>query len=179
MICLSSKLPVLQVGAHQLKDYDTKWILKSIEGALDQVEIKSKVVSEVVYFGVLHYLENECPWIPVKIEDLYEKIEFLFTKIGFRHISGSIPRYSPVVRISLAKQLLKLDDLGERPLLLSLEKELEILRAYRVEEIILDDVVEAIRLLRSETEWSEKCQSLYDKFMEIQDLYEGESTENQ
>ena len=177
MICLSSKLPVLQVGAYQLKDYDTSWILKSIEDALACVGLHSSLVSEIVYYGVLQYLENECPWVPLKIEDLYAKIEYLFGKIGFSHLSHAIPRYSPDIKISVAHQLSTLVTQTEHHLLEHLQYELDSLAAYGVQEIILDNIVDAVQSLIPDQDWGEKSQHLYNEIIALQETYNANASE--
>jgi len=175
MICLSSKLPVLQVGPYQLKDYDTSWILRSIEDTLACVGLHSSFVSEIVYHGVIQYLENDCPWVPLKIEDLYARIEFLFSKIGFKHLAHAIPRYSPVIRISVAQLLQKVDYQGEDALLKALQAELNTLKGYGVEEVFLDNIADAVHALIPDQDWGKQSQQLHDKIIALQQTYNAEA----
>jgi len=171
MISLSSRLPVLQVGSYQLHDYETSWLLRAIEGGLEKIDIQDRKIAKDIYAGVLHYLENDCPWKPLKIEDLYVKLEKLFLKIGFPHAQGKIPQLSPPVRLSVVKQMHEIDCPIEIALFNALHKEMEILLGYGVEEVILDEVIEAVNILMPSKKWSKECQLLHDEILSIQENF--------
>ena len=171
MICISSKLPVLQVGTHQLTDYDTSWLLRSIEGGLNTIEVQDKGIAQDIYYGVLHYLENNCPWVPLKIENLYSKVEGLFGKIGFPHAEGKIPRYCPEIHISMVHQLEQLDCKIEIALFSSLQAELESLNQYGVEKVVLEDIIEVVHEMIPAKKWTKECQMLHDELLSYQEKF--------
>ena len=170
MICFSSKLPVLQVGSHQLKNYETEWIFLAIEMALENSDTGNAFVAEHIYGGLLHYLQNECPWTLLKIENLYDKMEALLGKIGFSHLE-SLPRLCPAIRISVLKQLEQLDCPIEMVLLQTIQDELGKLAQYGAQEVILDDTVEAINILIPGKKWTKHCQLLHDELVNLQESY--------
>ncbi len=171
MISLTSKLPVLQVGEYQLHGYETSWILASIEGGLKSIGIQDIKIAKDIYEGVLHYLENNCPWKPLKIEDLYKKLEKLFSKIGFPHVKGKIPRISPPINVSVIAQLEKLDCQIELALFNTLQSEMETLLAYGVREVVFDDVIEAVNIIIPSKKWSKDCDLLHDEIIALQEKY--------
>lgn len=171
MICFSSKLPVLQVGTYQLFDYETSWLLRSIEGGLSSVQIEDQGIAQDIYHGVVYYLENECPWKPLKIEVLYEKMDGLFVKIGFPKVKGQIPMYCPEIRISVLNKLESLDCKIEIALFSALQAELESLVSYGAEKIILDDLIETVHTLIPSKKWSKECQDLHDELFSYQEKF--------
>lgn len=171
MICISSKLPILQVASYQLSDYDTKWLFRSIQGGFSKVGIEDVSIAQEVYLGVLYYLENDCPWTPLKIENLYTKVENLFKRIGFPHMAGQLPRYSPSINISVSEQLEQLDCQIEIALFNSLQKELEVLSSYGAEKVILENIIEAVYTLIPCKKWSKECQLLHDEIFSLQEKF--------
>lgn len=174
MICIASKLPILQVGSHQLTNYETDWLLRAIEAALQSVHAENLEVARDIYQGVVHYLENSCPWTPLKIETLYDKVEKLVMKIGFSNLEGQIPMISPPVRISVAETLEEMDCQLEIAIFQTLRKEMASLKSYGVELIVLGDVKEAVTKLIQAKKWTKKCQLLHDEIKAVQEGYNKE-----
>lgn len=171
MICFSSKLPVLQVGTHQLKDYDTSCLLRAIMSGLREIEIEDETMAQDIYAGVLYYLENDCPWKPLKIESLYERIDKVFHTIGFSQVAGKLPMYAPEVRISVREQLESLDCQIEMMLFQTIQAEIDALKPYGVEKVILEDVIEAVHTLIPSKKWTKQCQALHDELLSLQESY--------
>lgn len=168
MICFSSKLPVLQVGTYQLADYDTSWLRRAIEEGLSSADAEDSSIAEDIYLGVLHYLQNDCPWVPLKIETLYDRINKLCDKIGFSHLQGHIPMISPPVRISVVERVEKLNCPMEIALFQMLDQELNALLPYGVEKVRLDEVKEAVLAMIPAKKWNKRCQLLHDEITALE-----------
>lgn len=171
MISLASRLPVLQVGEYQLHGYETSWILTSIEEGLKGIGIQDRKIAKDIYAGVLHYLENNCPWKPLRIEDLYAKLEKLFGKIGFPQVKGKIPRVSPPIHMSVVEQLEKMDCQIELALFNTLQSEMETLLGYGVEKVVFDGVIEAVNMIIPTKKWSKECDLLHDEIIALQEKF--------
>ncbi len=171
MILIASRLPVLQVGDYQLKNYDTKWLKRAIEVALLRAGMDNTEIAHDVYSGVLHYLENDCPWTALKVEDLYAKVHSLLEKIGLGRAQGHLPMYSPEVEISVVEQLKELDCQIELALFGALRAECETLHGYGVERIVMAEVKEAVSELIAPKRWNKECQRLHDEITSLSDQY--------
>ena len=167
MICLTSKLPILQVGSHQISDYDTDWLHRAIQDGLIQAEIDTPEIANDIYQGVLHYLQNDCPWIPLKIEDLYKKVTKLMGKIGLEKAQSHLPIYYPEIRISVAKILVEIQCPMEIALMKSLQQEITTLKDYGVEQIVLEEIKEAVTTIMPTKRWNKKKQSLHDEIASL------------
>ena len=72
MICLVGKLPVLQIGRHQVAGYDTGWIDIALQRAAKSCDRSDFPFIDDIRDGILHYLEHKCPWRVLPIEDLFQ-----------------------------------------------------------------------------------------------------------
>jgi len=171
MICLASKLPILQVGSYQLSNYETTWLKRAISEGLENAEFGNSAIAHDIYTGVLHYLENDCPWTPLKIEVLYDRIYGLLEKIGVAHIQEYIPMVTPPLKVSVLDTLESLDCPMEMTLILALEKNLSGLKKYRVEKVELNMVKEAVNILIPSKKWTKQCQLLHDEITELGEMY--------
>lgn len=120
-------------------------------------------IANDIYQGVLHYLQNDCPWTPLKIEDLYAKIQKLMSKIGLERAQSHLPFYFPEIRISVARILTEIDCPMEIALLTSVNQEISTLVDYGVDKIILEEIEEAVSTLMPTKRWNKKKQLLHDE----------------
>lgn len=171
MIALPSKLPLLQVGTHQLSNYDTEWLLEAIQDALREIEIQDLAIAKDIYRGLLYYLENECSWKPLSIEALYAKLDALLGKIGFPKAQGRIPRYLPEVRISVLEQFRPLNCQLELALFSTLRTELDQLRELGVRKVMLEDVIETVDVILPRRRWNKQCHTLHDEIRALESSF--------
>jgi len=170
MICLASRLPILQVGAYQISNYNTDWLLRALRDGLEMAEIPNPEVAQDVYEGVLYYLENDCPWKPLPIEKLYQKVASLLEKVGLGSARDCLPMYSPEIRISVAAKLEKLECHMEIALLKTLAEEVQSLHQYGVERVVFEEIKEAVYSLIPTKRWTKECQILHDEIFSLQEL---------
>jgi len=167
MICFTSKLPILQVGSQQIRGYDTDWLHRAIMDGLNNAEIKDVKIAHDIYQGVLYYLQNDCPWSLLKIEDLYQKVQNLLSKVGLDNVRNHLPLYCPEIRISVAEVLTNIDCPMEIALIKSLHDEISNLQQYGAERIILEEIEEAVTTLIPAKRWTKKKQYLHDEIASL------------
>jgi len=167
MICFASKLPILQVGSQQIRGYDTAWLHRAIIDGLTGAGIEDTKIANDIYQGVLYYLQNDCPWSLLKIEDLYSKVQNLMVKVGLESVKSHIPVYSPEIRISVAEVLGNLQCPIELALIKSLHDEITELKNYGAERIVLEEIHEAVSTLMPAKRWTKKKQFLHDEIASL------------
>lgn len=160
MICLSQKLPILQIGQLQLTDYPTDWIEDSISAALTEADAYQEDIVNHIYLGILHYLQNDCPWTPLRIEALRKRIQQLLNTIGYSHCAASLPDLGPPIRLSVLETLERLDTPIELQLIQNLKATLEDLSAHGVSEVQAHEIEEAVKAIIKPRRWNKACDQL-------------------
>ncbi len=167
MICLASKLPILQVGSHQIADYDTEWLHRALSDGLKKAGMGDEQVAMDLYQGLLHYLQNDCPWSLLKIEDLYLRVQKLLSKVGLQKAKSHLPFYTPDVRISVTQMLDTIECPIELALLQSLNQEITQLKNYGVQRVVLEEIKEAVSSIMPAKRWNKQKQFLHDEIASL------------
>ena len=97
MICIAGKLPVLQVGRHQVCGYQTDWIRVGLEKAASRAGREAFPFLDDIYDSIVHYLEHKCSLRLMPVEKLNERIYYMLKRIGCEHIARALPPMAPPI----------------------------------------------------------------------------------
>ncbi len=159
MISFVNNRPALQIGRHQVFDYDPAWLddaLRRAAKAADQndfpfiIEIRS---------GVIEYLENACSLKLMRLQDLFEKMRKLLVKIGCENIAEHLRPLAPPLTISLIDAAQEASTGYELAFFETLRAELEELRLHGAEEIYFTGLRESVLILRNAAKWDKRCEA--------------------
>lgn len=160
MICIAGNMPTLQVGNHQVSDYETHWIRKAIQDAAVAAEQPDFLFTNDVYDGVVYYLENKCPLKLLPLESLFDRIRHTLIKIGFSAIADALKVESPAVTISLETAATEAGNGYELAFYGILSEQMANLKRLGAEEVFFSHMRESILILQQTETWSPTCDQL-------------------
>lgn len=160
MICIAGNLPVLQVGRYQVTGYSTHWIRIAIEEAAERAQQEEFAFVEDIYEGVIHYLEHKCALRLLKLEDLYKRIAFMLSRIGYGSIANALQPIAPPVTISLERAARDAGEGYELAFYKELQNELFNLKDTGATEVYFSHVEECVHILSRTEEWDTRCEDL-------------------
>jgi len=160
MICLTGKLPVLQIGRHQVSGYGTEWITDSLLRAASASNRADFPFVDDIRNGILHYLEHKCPWRVLAIEDLYIRMRRMLRRIGCEAIADNLQPLSPPLTVSLARAAREAGNGFELVFFRNLQEEMDDLQSRGGEEFCFTEIRESTLILRSCPRWNRSCEQL-------------------
>jgi hypothetical protein len=163
VIALIGNRPALQIGRHQVIDYDTGWIDDALRRAARAADHEDFPFVDDIRSGVVQYLETRCPLKLLAIEDLYDRMRRMLVKIGCGRIAENLTPLAPPVTVSLVRAAMEAGNGFELAFFEMLRAELADLRAAGAEEIRFTDLRESAMILRGAGKWNKSCQSLLDE----------------
>lgn len=165
MISLIGNRPALQIGRHQVIDYDTGWIDDALRRAACAADQADFPFVDEIRRGVVQYLETRCPLKMMRIEELYDRMRRMLQKIGCHGIAEKLQPLAPPVTISLVRAAMEAGNGFELAFFASLRSELSNLRDAGAEEIRFSGLHESAMILRGAAKWNKYCQAM---LMEIE-----------
>jgi hypothetical protein len=159
MIAYHHNRPALQIGHHQVFEYDTAWLDMALERAARAAEVEFPFVADI-RSGVVRYLETRCPLKLMPIGDLYERMRRMLIKIGCERIADHLQPLAPPVTVSLVQTARDAGFGFELGFFEALRGELSALREAGVEDIRFTGLRECILELRGTEAWNAKCDQL-------------------
>lgn len=169
MIAYIHNRPALQIGSHQVFEYDTVWLDVALERAARAADVEFPFVADI-RSGVVRYLETRCPLKLMPIGDLYDRMRRMLIKIGCEQIADHLQPLAPPVTVSLLKTAREAGCGFELGFFEALRCELSALREAGVEDIRFTGLRESILELRGVNAWNTKCDQL---LKEIEAFLEG------
>ncbi len=160
MICIAGNMPVLQVGQHQIYDYDTYWIRRAIENAAHRANQPYFTFVDDVYDGIVYYLENKCPLRLLQIEDLYTRIRHTLKRIGCEAIANAIEIECPPITISLERAAIEAGNGYELAFYQILQEEMQTLKKLGAREVFFSEMRESVLVLKQSEQWHDDCDQL-------------------
>jgi hypothetical protein len=160
VISLIGNRPALQVGRHQVIDYDTAWLGDALRRAAEAAERDDFPFVEDIRSGIVQYLETKCPLRLLPIGDLFERMRKMLTKIGFETIAEKLEPLAPPVTVSLIPAARQAGNGFELAFFESLRRELEDLRSAGAEEIRFIGLKESALILRGSEKWDKHCDAI-------------------
>ena len=160
MISLIGNRPALQIGRHQVFDYDTAWIDDALRRAARAADREDFPFVADIRSGVIQYLETKCPLKLMRIEELYDRMRRMLVKIGCECIAEKLEPLAPPVTVSLVGAALEAGNGFELAFFEMLRAELSDLRAAGAEEIRFTGLRESAMILRGASKWNKQCAAL-------------------
>lgn len=160
MICIAGNMPVLQVGEHQVTNYDTYWIRRAIENAAARANQPYFAFVDDVYDGIIYYLEHHCPLNLLPIETLYLRIRHTLKRIGCEAIANAIEIECPPVTISLERAAVEAGNGYELAFYRILQSEMMALKELGASEVFFSEITESILVIRQSKDWCSDCDQL-------------------
>lgn len=160
MICIAGKLPVLQVGRHQVCGYQTEWIRVGLEKAASRAGREAFPFLDDIYDSIVHYLEHKCSLRLMPVEKLNERIYYMLKRIGCEHIARALPPMAPPITISLEDAAREAGDNYELGFFTHLKSEIQEAKLTGAAALVFDDVRSSVCILTKKEEWDEHCDTL-------------------
>ena len=160
MISFIGNRPALQIGTHQVLDYDTTWLEDAIRRAAKAADNEDFPLVTEVCHGVEMYLENKCSLRLLHLEDLFERLRKMLTTMGCERIAEKLEPLAPPVTVSLIATAEKAGNGFELAFFETLRNELLSLRDAGAEQIHFTGLRESTLILRGQTKWNRQCDTL-------------------
>ncbi len=160
MISFIANRPALQIGRHQVIDYDTLWLESALARAARAADIEDFPFVDDIRNGIVQYLETKCPLQLLHLDDLYDRLRRMLVKIGCERIADKLEPLAPPVTLSLQELATRAGNGFELAFFESLRAELTDLRDAGAEEVRFIGLHECVCLLRGSTKWDRGCDRL-------------------
>ena len=153
-------MPVLQIGEHQLINYDTYWIRRAIENAAIRANQPHFAFIDDVYDGIVYYLEHKCPLRLLAIESLFTRIRYTLKRIGCEAIANAIAVECPPITISLERAAIEAGNGYELAFYQILQSEMLTLKKLGAREVFFSEMRDSILILKQSDQWLADCDQL-------------------
>lgn len=163
MIALIGNRPALQVGRHQVHDYDTLWLGDALRRAAAAADSEGFPFLDEIRRGIEEYLESRCSLELLPLSALYDRVRRMLEQIGCGLMAEKLPILAPPVTLSLKDAALEAGDGYELAFFETLRGEIGALRDEGVEQLRFTGLVAAVRILRRSEDWSASCEQLRDE----------------
>ncbi|WP_411826817.1 hypothetical protein [Luteolibacter sp. AS25] len=163
MISFIGNRPALQIGSHQVLDYDTSWLEDAIRRAATAADHEDFPMVSEIRNGIELYLENKCALRLLHLEDLFERMRKMLVTIGCAPIAEKLQPLAPPMTVSLIRAAQSAGNGFELAFFDTIRTELFELREAGAEEINFTGLRESARILRGEKKWSKTCETLFNE----------------
>lgn len=160
MIALIGNRPIIQVGRHQVHDYDTHWLGDALQRAAQAAEREDFPFLDEIRCGVEEYLETKCSLELLSIDALYQRVRAMLEKIGCTQIAEKLEPVAPPVTISLEEAAREAGNGFELAFFSQLQKEIAHLGEAGAEEVRFTGLRESVQLLSGSPDWDQNCDRL-------------------
>ena len=160
MIAILGNRPALQVGQHQIIDYDTAWLDVALQRAARAAKREDFPFLADIRNGVVEYLESKCPLRLLKLEELYDRVRRMLVMIGCESIAEQLEPVAPPVTVSLVAAAMEAGNGFELAFFEKLRTELCQLRAQGARQIRFTGLRESSLILRGCDKWNVHCDKL-------------------
>lgn len=163
MIALLSQRPALQIGRHQVFDYDTVWLDAAIQRAATAAGCGEFPFIREIRQGVEQYLESKCTLKLLPLTDLFERMRRMLDKIGCDKIAEKLEPLAPPLTVSLVNTAQEAGSGFELAFFNSLRRELLELRDLGAEEVRFTGLRECVDILRGTDRWDKRSDALFQE----------------
>ncbi|MEP2776887.1 MAG: hypothetical protein ABJQ29_11885 [Luteolibacter sp.] len=167
MISFIGNRPAIQIGTHQVLDYDTAWLKEAILRAARAADIGDFPLVEEVKNGVELYLEHKCALRLLNLEDLFERIRKMLIEIGCQHIAEKLEPLAPTVTISLTRAANAAGNGFELAFFETLRAELSELHRAGAESIHFTGLRESALILSGREKWDKHSDRMLSEIKEF------------
>lgn len=163
MIAFIGNRPVLQVGRHQVTNYDTSWLIDALEQAAVAADCAPFPFVNEVRDGIVAYLEQKCALRLLPIKDLFARVREMLDRIGCPAIAEKLTPVAPPMSLSLARIAREAGHGFELAFFEALRVEIIELRNAGVRDLTFLDLDECVLLVAARTKWDRHCERLRDE----------------
>lgn len=160
MISFIGNRPAIQIGRHQVIDYDTCWLDDAIRRAALAADLTDFPFVDEIRAGIVQYLETKCPLRLLHIDELFDRMRRMLVQIGCVSIAEKLEPLAPPITVSLIRAAMEAGNGFELAFFESLRNELQELRRAGAEEIRFTGLRESTLILRGTTKWDKHCEVL-------------------
>ncbi len=160
MISFIGNRPALQIGPHQVLDYDTVWLEDALRRAARAADHEDFPLIPEIRNGVELYLENQCALRLLHLEDLFDRMRKMLVKIGCARIADKLEPLAPPLTVSLIEAARSAGNGFELAFFETIRAELSQLREAGAEDIRFTGLRESAMILRGKSKWSRQCDGL-------------------
>lgn len=175
MIAILGNRPALQVGCHQVIDYDTDWLDAALQRAATAANHEDFPFLADIRNGVVEYLECKCPLKLLKLEELYDRVRRMLIMIGCESIANQLEPVAPPVTVSLVNAATEAGNGFELAFFEKLRSELTQLRRQGASEIHFTGLRESSLILRGTDKWNRHCEKLLGEIELFLKAWENEN----
>jgi len=176
MIAFINNRPALQIGRHQVIDYDTAWLDDALRRAALAANHENFPFVEEICAGIVQYLETKCPLRLLQLDDLFARLRKMLVKIGCTPIAEKLEPLAPPVTVSLVRVAMEVGNGFELGFFEMLRGELAELRSAGAEEIRFVGLRESVLILRGDRQWNKRCEALLQEIQAIIAAWDREQT---
>ena len=160
MISYIGNRPAIQIGTHQVFDYDTVWLEDALRRAARAADHEDFPLIPEIRNGVELYLENQCALRLLHLEDLFERMRKMLVKIGCERIAEKLEPLAPPLTVSLIAAARSAGNGFELAFFETIRAELSELRGAGAEDIRFTGLRESAMILRGKSKWTRQCEAL-------------------
>jgi hypothetical protein len=160
VISLIGTRPAIQVGRHQVIQYDTAWLATALRRAASAAEREDFPFIDEIRLGIEKYLETKCPLNLLTLADLFDRMRHMLVRIGCETIAEKLEPLAPPVTLSLLRLAKEAGNGFELAFFGLLREELSDLHAAGAEEIRFSGLKEASQILCSAEKWEPRCDAV-------------------
>jgi hypothetical protein len=178
VISLIGNRPAIQIGRHQVIDYDTAWLDDALARAARAADHEDFPFVEDIRSGIVKYLETKCPLKLLQLDELYDRMRKMLVKIGCERIAEKLEPLAPPVTVSLVRAAMEAGNGFELAFFETLRAELAALRHAGAEEIRFTGIRESAMILRGTKKWNRHCEGLYREIEAFLNSWDRESPDH-
>ena len=167
MISFIGNRPAIQIGTHQVLDYDTAWLEEAILRAARAADHGEFLLIDEVKSGVELYLEHKCALRLLQLEDLFARIKQMLVEIGCEMIAEKLKPLAPPVTISLTNAAESAANGFELMFFETLRAELCGLHRAGAENIHFTGLRESALILSGKKKWDRNCDRILTEIEEF------------
>lgn len=160
MISFIGNRPALQIGHHQVIDYDVAWLDDALRRAAEAADHQDFPFIDEICEGIVQYLETQCPLKLLRLDDLYGRLRKMLVKIGCQPIAEKLEPLAPPVSVSLVRTAMAAGNGFELAFFEALRLELAALRGVGAEEVRFTGLRASVLILRGAQHWNKSCETL-------------------
>ena len=140
MIAFIANRPALQIGRHQVFDYDTSCLEEALRRAARAADQEDFPFVHDIHSGVVKYLETKCTLRLLTLNDRYERVRKMLMKIGCVKIADELKPLAPPLTLSLVESANEAGNGFELAFFERLRAEISELRVAGVEKMVVADL---------------------------------------
>jgi hypothetical protein len=160
VIAFIANRPALQIGRHQIFDYDTSCLEEALRRAARAANQEDFPFVHDIHSGVVKYLETKCTLRMLTLDDLYERVRKMLMKIGCVKIACELKPLAPTLTLSLIDSATEAGNGFELAFFEKLRVEIGELRKFGAEKIVFTGLRESSLILQGSTKWNKQCERM-------------------